>query len=325
MLEPLVSIIIPVYNVEKYLRQCIESVINQTYKKIEIILINDGSTDTSLNICREYEKNDKRIRVINQDNHGQGYARNIGNKMALGEYIAYVDSDDYVEVTYVEVMLKKALKYESDFVQSCTRKFEDGGKKSVVDLCVSEIEILTASEAMKEFCYQRKINPGPCGKLIRKNILEEIIFPEKLGYEDLGFTYKVIGNSSVIVVIPDVLYHYRQHELSTMHMSFSKKKIDRIIIAKEIVDYVEEFYPENQKASKSRWLLANMQLLMELPFTREYVALKKEVKKNIEIVRWEVAKDTQAKTIVRLMAIMSLFGVNFIMVLGRIYKRITNL
>ena len=120
-----ISVIIPVYNVEQYLRECLESVINQTLSELEIICINDGSTDSSLDILREYEQKDNRIIVINKDNEGQAAARNIGISMAKGEYIGFLDSDDYIDSNFYEKLYNAAKKYKADIACTNLYRFSD--------------------------------------------------------------------------------------------------------------------------------------------------------------------------------------------------------
>ena len=125
--QPLLSVIIPVYKVEKYLRRCLDSIVNQTYKNLEIILVDDGSPDNSGKICDEYAQNDKRIKVIHQKNKGQGAARNTGIIAANGELITFVDSDDWIENNTYEIMVSKLLQYELDIIK-CAIVETDGSK-----------------------------------------------------------------------------------------------------------------------------------------------------------------------------------------------------
>ena len=134
-LMPQVSVIIPIYNSEKYLHECLDSVINQTYKDIEIILVDDGSTDKSSSICDEYAKKDERIKVFHTSNNGPSHARNIGIDNATGEYIVFQDSDDYIELNMIEDTVKEALKSDSDLVISGHKTFfEEERKKPIIGL-----------------------------------------------------------------------------------------------------------------------------------------------------------------------------------------------
>lgn len=314
----LVSIIIPIYNTQDYLEVCLNSVIEQSYSNIEIILINDGSTDHSVKICEKFAQNDPRVKLYNQKNMGQAAARNLGNEIAKGEYILYVDSDDVIANNHVERLLTIAREMEADIVQCEYVKFRKNiiSPKNKTELIKSYLP----TKALEEFCYQRTFNASPCGKLIQRSLLENIKFPVGMGYEDLAIIYQLLGRGKKIVYTNEVLYFYRQHASSTMHAAFSKKKIDRIRIAYKLKEYMNSFYPENSVAVNSRFLLANFQLLMDIPFNKQYSDLRQEVWNNIKFSRKIVMQDRKSKKSLRLMALISFGGIWILMVLGRLYK-----
>ncbi len=322
-MDDLVSVIIPVYNTSLYLRGCLDSVISQTYHNLEVILVDDGSSDGSGEICEEYKK-DKRVTVFHQSNAGQAAARNHALQYANGMYIVYIDSDDYVSENHIADMVSAAKKYNSDLVQCSMKKYrgELYEQGSGGDTCGERISVYTAAEALKEFCYQRKFSPSPCAKLMKKDLMCGLDFPINMGYEDFAVMYKVFGRAKRITFLPQVSYYYRQHTASTMHTGFSDKKADRIKIAGQLLEYVEKKFPENKKAVKTRYLLANLQLLMDLPFDAENAYLRNEVKSNIKRVRREVICDGKSRNSIRIMACASYLGMPALMCLGRIYKKI---
>ncbi len=323
MEDVLVSVIIPVFNVSKYLRRCLDSVVNQTYRNLEIILVDDGSTDGSESIVDEYAGNDARIVVIHQENQGQAAARNTAFSISRGIFIAYVDSDDYVSRNYIELLMKIAVENDADIVQCKMRKF---AKESQTEhescITVADAKAYTASFALEEFCYQRIFYAAPWCKVIRREILNGILFPEDMGYEDMAVIFRLLGRAKKIMLLPEVMYYYRQHAQSTMHKRFSDKKIDRIVIAEQLKEYIETYYPENIRAVKSRYLLAQFQLIMELPFDKKYSTLKKRIKRNIQTERKDVMRNKKAKKSIRVMACASYGGTYWLMILGRIYKGI---
>lgn len=317
----LVSIIIPVYNVCQYLECCLQSVLKQTYHNIEIILVDDGSTDGSGDLCDEYARKDTRIITIHQDNQGQAAARNKAFSVSKGAFIVYIDSDDYVSKNYVELLVKFVIEKDADIVQCEMRKFRSEAQiKDVARTGEINIEVYTASTALEEFCYQRKFYAGPCCKIIRREILDDIPFPEDMGYEDMAIMFRLLGKAKKIILLPRIMYYYRQHNKSTMHNRFSDKKIDRIRIAEQLKEYIETYYPENIQAMKSRYLLAQLQLIMELPFDKKYDELRKCVKDNIHITRKDVIQDKKAKKSLRAMACASYGGIYLLMFLGRVYR-----
>lgn len=318
----LVSVIVPVYNVEQYIEECINSLIRQTHANVEIILIDDGSTDNSKDICDFYQNEDNRIKVVHQRNAGQAAARNHGIAIAKGEYLLFVDSDDYVSEQYIKNLLEIAIVYKADVVTCYEQKFWNSKAKNIEKIKNRNISVYTASEALELLCYQKEFSQGPCGKLIKNTIMTNIRFPLNVGYEDMAVVYKMFDCANLIVRVPEYLYFYRQRANSTMHQKYTKKKLDRLIVTKEMQTFIMSKYSENENAMNARFLLSNMQVLMELPFNRKYLSIRKEVAYNLRTVRRSVIKDKKAKVYIRLMAVMSYGGIFFLMCLGRVYKKI---
>lgn len=223
----LVSIIVPIYKVEKYLIECIESIRKQTYKDLEIILVEDGSPDNCPQICDKYKKKDNRIIVIHQKNGGLSSARNSGIKRASGEYIMFVDSDDVIHSCMIEKMLYIMNKFDADI--SICNKTIDFQVWSNVDVNTKlSTEIMSGKEScekMYENKYQTLITS--CGKLFKKSIIENIWFPEDKIHEDNFTSYKFFLKSKKIILIDFPFYFYRQRQDSIMHYNFSKKNFDR--------------------------------------------------------------------------------------------------
>lgn len=203
-----VSVIIPVYNVEKYLRQCLDSVVNQTLKDIEIICINDGSPDNSLEILQEYAKNDERIRIINKSNGGPSSARNAGLEVAQGEFIGFVDSDDYIEPDYYENLYNRAKVTCSDIVVAeYIYRFND--KKKKVFLRVDKNVVTTSVKEkfeclyLPDFCYISN-------KIYKRDFLN-VRFPEGVTFEDMYFTPNILAQDGRMAVAENVTYYYRNN------------------------------------------------------------------------------------------------------------------
>ena len=206
--QPLITIIVPIYNSQKYLEQCIESIINQTYKNLEIILINDGSEDESLNICNKYKKIDNRIIVINQENSGVSVARNSGLKKASGEWISFVDSDDWIEKKFCEILIKNATENNVDVVFS-------GYNKVYKD----EISKINVSNGVKKYSSEefliKVLNVQTSYgfihmKLIKKSVINNIFFESELKVaEDALFNIKLCENVKNFLLVPQALYNYR--------------------------------------------------------------------------------------------------------------------
>ncbi len=213
-MNELISIIIPVYKVEKYLRNCLDSVINQTYKNLEIILVDDGSPDACPQICDEYEKNDDRIKVIHKENGGLSSARNAGLDKCTGEYIAFIDSDDYVDKMYIE-KLYRAAKDKNAQMAICSFFYvnEKGNLKKGTKL---ENKIVSGDEKMN-YIY---VNPSTCvdvswGKLYHKNIWNNLRFPVGKIHEDVFVSDLTFNNANAVCFVAEYLYFYLQRNNST--------------------------------------------------------------------------------------------------------------
>lgn len=223
-----VSVIIPVYNVENYLRKCLDSLVNQTLKDLEIIVVNDGTTDNSQEIIDEYvKKYPKKVVSIIQENGGQGTARNTGLLHAKGEYIGYVDSDDYVEENMYEELYKKAKEEDSDIVICGNNVVKEN------------YDFLSKEEVDKEFLLGKM---AVWNKIYKKNIIvdNKIQFRSKVWYEDLDFTMKVYFSSKKISYVDKPLYNYLLREGSTMNNNNIKRNLELIQAFDSLIDYCKD-------------------------------------------------------------------------------------
>lgn len=237
----LVSIIIPVYNVEKYLNKCIDSVLNQTYKDLEVILVDDGSTDSSPEICDDYGQKDSRVKVIHKENGGQGEARNFGLDIAKGEYVLFVDSDDYIAKNTVELTLQRAEKYNADMVIFDYVMVDERGNIIYRDSInfPKETKIIPKTDK-----YAITANPSPVMQLYRKSIFDdkELRFVSKVIYEDLRLMPKLFASCSVIVYADcEPLYYYLKRDNSTIRNgNIEKTKSHRIAAMEDVVAYFKQ-------------------------------------------------------------------------------------
>lgn len=232
----LVTVGIPIYNAEKYLDECLESVTAQTYKNIEIILVNDGSTDSSLNICEKWSNKDDRIKIINKKNRGVGMARNSAIDIAKGDYIAFVDADDIISSFYIEILLKLCLEYNSEIsycgMVDCfndiksSKVYIENNKYDMNKLSYEGIDVndnITALDNM----FELWILPNICGKLIKTELFKNIRFPLGQRAEDLAVNYKLVYEAKHIAGIKKLnLYYYRKGHASAMTKISSKMWID---------------------------------------------------------------------------------------------------
>ena len=239
-MNPKISIIVPVYKVEKYLHKCIDSILAQTFKDFELILVDDGSPDNCGKICDEYAKRDNRIVVVHKENGGQASARNRGIDIARGDYIGFVDSDDWIEADMYEVLYNICDTYGCD-IANCSsiihfknRTQINGGHK---------LTIHTREEAMKVMLEGELYDEVVWTKLIKRDLLNDIRFKEGIMYEDTDFTYKVIDKANSIGCIGEAKYNYIKREESTMDRAIKNLSIDAVLVYDEMYNFMESKYP----------------------------------------------------------------------------------
>lgn len=240
--RPLISIIIPVYNMELYLDQCLNSIVNQTYSELEIILVNDGSTDNSLNIMKKYALEDKRFIIINQDNSGLSAARNIGIDSSHGEYVGFVDSDDWVESDMFECLLKALLENGADI--SCCGRYIVKDNYSVKSFYLSKPYVFkNHEEAHKELLKESIIDSAMWDKLFKRELFNDIQMPVGEIYEDIAIIYKLFFKADKIVHIGQSEYYYRKRNNSITSLSLSQKNMVLINRSQAIFQFTEEHFP----------------------------------------------------------------------------------
>ena len=239
----IITIIIPIYNVEQYLPQCLKSVINQTYQNLEIILVDDGSTDACPQICEEFALKDNRIKLIHKKNGGLSDARNAGLKRATGDFISFIDSDDFVAVDFCEKLLKALLENTADVAECDFLAFDNDQDLEKFSTDTKEKIEVFETEAAVELLMKEYFKQTVWNKLYRREVLGHFEFPVGKINEDEFWTYKVFGNAKKIVKIPDVLYFYRQQEGSIMAQQYSIKRLDGLTALQERIDYMKENFP----------------------------------------------------------------------------------
>lgn len=234
----LITIIVPVYNVKKYLKECLDSIINQTYKNLEIILVDDGSPDNCGKICDEYAKRDKRIKVIHKENGGLSSARNAGLDIAKGEYISFIDSDDYVAENFIEKLYLLCIQNNADIAECDFIRFEN------------EINLLEQEENLDIYsAYDRKHiiymkHSIACNKLYKKYLYEKLRFPIGKTNEDEFTIYKILYSCKNVTVFTNLkLYYYRYNPQSIMGRTFNIKRLDAL----EALEERKQFYKKRNE------------------------------------------------------------------------------
>lgn len=239
-MNELISIIIPVYNAEHFLERCLSSLLSQTYKNLEIILVNDGSTDNSANIINQFAKKDSRISPIHQNNQGVSTARNIGLKNANGDFIGFVDADDEVLPEMYEVLLKNALENKAD-ISHCG--FEVITRDSTVKFHgTGDFSILDKNQGVQEILSGTRVEPSVCNKIYKKNVIENLEFPTDIKInEDLLFNIEAFYKAETSVFNDVVLYRYINNGESASRSAFTEKKAKDIYeVAKRIKNLIKD-------------------------------------------------------------------------------------
>lgn len=244
----MISVIVPIYKVEKYLKRCVNSLLAQSYSDFELILVDDGSPDNCGNICEEYAAKDKRIRVIHKENGGLSDARNAGLGIANGEYIAFVDSDDWVATNYLETLLKVIELTDSDICECEVlkttgeiEKYENSKEKYTSYSSEKALELLICDKILHQYVWN---------KLYKRSCLKGIPFAVGKINEDEFWTYQVFGNARRITKISNVLYYYFQRGSSIMGNHYNLKRLDALEAKSLRQQYIEEKFPALTEVSK---------------------------------------------------------------------------
>lgn len=228
-----VSIIVPVYNRAAYIRRCIDSISNQTYRNLEIIIVDDGSTDETPNICRTLSEADSRIKYIRKKNEGSGYARNDGINAAQGEFLFFVDSDDFIRNDTIEILVKIAYENQADIVK-CGY---DRGVNTDFKVKIKNRRIVIKNNV--DVFRSREINIAVWGKLYRREVLDGIRYPQETLYDDEFFTYRCIYNADKIVIVNDILYYNYISSISIMRQD--RKQMPVAVIRRAYKERVTYF------------------------------------------------------------------------------------
>lgn len=309
---PLISVIIPIYNIGQYVNRCVDSVIRQTYKNIEIVLVDDGSTDNSSLICDAYKMKDERITVIHKENGGLSDARNCGIEHMTGDYLTFVDGDDYISVNCIETLYKTLIASEAK-ISVCKIKYVKENDKIILvsSSKFSNIKMFHKTEAIKNFLIMKDIDTSVCGKLYPKQAFKNIRFPYGKLFEDLGTTYKILDLYDEIAYCNSECYFYVSRENSIQTQKFDLKKMDEIYMASEMYDFINKKYPELVLSAKNRVISCCFHVLFGMDDTKTYKEQVQSLKVIIKKFRKAVLFDKDGRLKARFACFLSYFGLRF--------------
>ena len=239
-----ISVIIPMYNAERYIRKCLDSIISQTYQNLEVIIVNDGSTDSSREICEEYVLKDKRITLVNTENRGAGSARNTGLEMATGDYVSFIDSDDYICSDYYERLSKMIQETNADIAIGRYKRISEHDTMKFVN--TGDMKERSSREQLLEL-YGEDIDRYVNSVLVTNKLFNKKLFGNEIRYpirrliDDEFIIYKLIDRASKIVYTDDVMYAYVQSDGSVMRTNFKEKRVhDTMDVYDEVYAYFKE-------------------------------------------------------------------------------------
>ncbi|MGP5614022.1 glycosyltransferase family 2 protein [Corynebacterium variabile] len=265
-MAPHVSIIIPVYNTLPYISATMESIIAQEYTDFEAILIDDGSTDGSSNVCDQYAKSDDRIRVIHKENSGAASSRNIGIQQSAGEFILFVDADDLIAPDMLSGMVG-AMSPAEDLAVCGFQNFvdpEDIPSRDPRSATAYPTKIISPSETLIDMMYERLLTSSPWAKLFRRRLFEGIEFPDITTAEDLAIMYRLISRASSVARVDAPYYHYRLRPGSAIHSSFTPERTQGLVHSKRAVNAMADQFPNAEKAAVNRYFMEAVYILQNM-------------------------------------------------------------
>lgn len=309
MSQPLISVIVPVYKTQEYLTRCVDSLLAQTYRNLEILLIDDGSPDESGAICDRFAKKDERVRVIHKENGGISDARNCGLDNFTGEYFVFVDSDDYVRADYVEYLYKLICDFDCKLaVCGYDVHFSDGN--SIINKAVERYAV-SAKECMERLFYDEFVTVGPWAKIYHRSLIGEIRYPFGKLFEDAGTTYRFIMKCDRIAFGEASKYFYAMRSQSIVTSDFNPHKIDLLEMSDAMCDAAEERWPELAKASLRRRVYVRFSTLNQMLDTDAFPEKKAEMIAFVRANRHAVLRDDRAPLRDKLALMMITFGYKF--------------
>lgn len=317
MSKPLISVVLPVYNVEPYLDKCMNTVLNQTYPNMEIILVDDGSTDHSGKFCDHYAQMDSRVHVIHKKNGGLSDARNVGMACASGEYIAFIDSDDTVALDMIDYLYGLIQRFHTSMSLCCHNVVFDNGEK-VKPLGDGAEKVLDSQQAIEDMLYHHLVDTSAWAKLYKRDLFKNISYPKGKLFEDIGTTYKLFLKAKQIACGFVPKYNYQVREGSIVTRSFSRKKLDLLEMTDTMGRDVLAVYPDLGKAVLRRRVYARFSTLNQMLDVD--IPERKEIIRFIKKYRWDILKDPKAPKRDKIAIICLALGFGFYSRIWRFHK-----
>lgn len=302
--QPLVSIIVPIYNVEQYLPKCLDSIVNQTYRNLEIFLVDDGSPDRCGAICDEYAKKDARIKVIHKKNEGLADARNAALNVVTGEYVVCVDSDDYISPTHIEGLYNLIKKYGAEVSINTFCSFYEGSSPNPIPKSAKDW-VLDGLHATEMMFYQEHFDNTAWGKMYKASLFDGIRYPKGLLFEDLPTTYRLLLKANKVVFNNEQSYFYLLRTNSIEGTPFSPHKLDSGLQLIALMDKDRDILQPIIKSYNCRIVSFVFHLLLQMPEGYEH---RNDFECRIKKIRLSVLMDNRARKKTRLACLFSFIG-----------------
>lgn len=316
---PLISIIVPIYNVEQYLPKCIDSILNQTYHNLEVWLVDDGSPDRCGEICDEYAQKDARIKVIHKKNGGLSDARNVALDVMTGEYVVCVDSDDYITPTHIEGLYHLIEKYGAEVAVNNSCNFLEGTTPHPAKKAENDIVFDSGLKAVEAMFYQELYDTCAWGKMYKANLFDGIRYPKGLLFEDLPTTYRLLLKASKVVFNDEQSYFYLLRSNSIEGAAFSPHKLDSGLQLMALMDKDKDKLQPIIKSYNCRIVSFVFHLLLQMPEGYEH---RKNFENRIRKVRWSVLMDNRARKKARVASLLSFVGFGLVQkIFNKVKKR----
>ena len=310
--EPLISVLVPAYNAEAFLEQCLESIVAQTYRHLEIIVVDDGSTDSSGAISDRWAERDDRIRVIHQPNGGHSAARNTALEAMTGELVMMVDSDDVIHPEFTATLLGLIQEHDADIAVTGYTAFF-GSEPDFSRRRDGSPRLYDQQQAMLAVFYQHGLTHSPWGRLFKATLFDGIRFPLGIIYEDLAIIYPLLRKCHRVVAIDDVLYGYRQHVSNSMRV-FSPKRAAVLEVCENLERQMQREDPQYVEAVRSRLLSAyfNILLLGHQDKSANHTQLEDRCWNGIKRLRYKCLLDPNVRAKNKLGIMASYMGRRFL-------------
>lgn len=315
IMNDLVSVIVPVYNVEQFLDNCVESIVGQNYSNLEILLVDDGATDACPQMCDEWAKKDTRIRVIHKSNGGLSDARNAGLAVCTGRYIVFVDSDDYVHPDYVYYLHQLITENDADLAICEYRIVTSDGKVLNRFADSKEVVIMDQQQALKEMCDGERFSNSAWAKIYSRDAFCDIRFPVGRLFEDVATTYKLFLKAKTIVLGKRPLYNYVRREGSIMTATFNRRRLDAVYYAEKMCEEIVEHWPALLGTTQKRLFAAYMSCWKAIVSSRQKSIEEQELLDELYIKMTHIRKLIKKERLtppMRYYVIASYFGKAFL-------------